>query len=147
VLSIARHSPRGDKYFEILRYTVGVAFLGTPFRGSWPTGYTATQLRIAAAMSASAQERFESSQELVQLLRSGTTENPSPLDELVNTFVEQIQFGPYKFPIVCFYETRHANFSAVLRTLPADFVQTQVDENGHGIVCMTSYQHPQDSIY
>ncbi|KAK4038303.1 hypothetical protein C8A01DRAFT_17605, partial [Parachaetomium inaequale] len=133
----ARHSPRGAEYLEILRYTVGAAFLGTPFRGSWSTGYTVAQLRIAVAMSASAEEGVEWCQELVQCLRRGTIDNPSPLDELFETFVELIQSSAFKFPVVCFYETRHTNFSAILRTLPKDFAQTEVDKNGHGIVCLT----------
>jgi hypothetical protein len=88
-------------------------------------------------MSASTEEGVEWRQELVQYLRGETIDNPSPLDELFETFVELIQSSAFKFPVVCCYETRHTKFSAILRTLPRDFAQTEVDKNGHGIVCLT----------
>jgi hypothetical protein len=137
VLASFRHSPRADKYFNILHNTVGVAFLGTPFQGSWPTGYMAAQLRIAVATNASDEEGIEYSRELPEFLRRGTEDDPSPLDELVITFTELISSDASKFPVVCVYETRHTKFSAVTRTLPRDFVQTKVNANGHGIVSLT----------
>jgi hypothetical protein len=89
-------------------------------------------------MSASAEEGAEWSQQLVQCLRRGTMDNPSPSDELFEAFVELIHSTAFKFPVVCCYETRHTKFSAILRTLPRDFAQTtEVNENGHGIVCLT----------
>lgn len=88
-------------------------------------------------MKARAEERIEYSRELVEYLRRGTIDKPGPLDELIDAFAELVQSSAFKFPVVCFYETRHTNFSAVLRTLPRDFAQTEVDKNGHGIVSLT----------
>ncbi len=133
----AHHSPRGDKSFEILHYTVGAAFLGTPFQGSWPTGNKAAQLRVGVAMKARAEENIEYSRELIEYLRRGTVDKPSPLDELIDTFAELIQSDRFKFPVVCFYETRHTKFSAVLRSLPSDIAQAEIDKNGHGIVSLS----------
>lgn len=88
-------------------------------------------------MGASAEENVEYSRELIEYLHMGTKDRPGPLDELVNAFTELIQSDAFKFPVVCFYETRYTKFSAVLRTLPKDFTQTAVDKNGHGIVSLT----------
>jgi len=143
VLASFRHSPRGDKYVEILHHTVGAAFLGTPFRGSWPTGYSVAQLRIAVAKSASDEDGIEYSRELPEFLRRGTVDDPSPLDELVTTFTELIHSDDSKFPVVCVYETRHTKFSAAIRTLPRGFVQNKINVNGHGIVSMPLFQFPE----
>lgn len=130
-------SPRHEEDSEILRYTVGAAFLGTPFRGSWGVGYTAAQLRIAVAMKAQMEENVVYSRELVEYLRSGTMDKPGPLDELVNTFSELIHSDAFKFPLVCFFENRKTDFSAILRNLPSDYVQTVINERGCGYVCFT----------
>jgi hypothetical protein len=130
-----KFTSRGDKYNEILNCIVGVAFLGTPFQGSWNAGYTAAQLRIAAAI----QTGSEHSQELVQYLGRGSEHRSSPLDELVQRFCEMTSHNYFKFKIVCFYETRATNFCAVLKRLPEGYAKGQLDTNGHGIVGLDQY--------
>ncbi|KAJ2986541.1 hypothetical protein NUW58_g4975 [Xylaria curta] len=122
-------APRANQNRDIFHSTVGVAFLGTPFQGSWNTGYTAAQLRLAVARESG----FECSQELVEYIR-GASGHRSLLDDLVQRFTEMIHDQAFKFDIVCFYETRHTNFSAILKKLPPEYVQEQIDPNGHGIV-------------
>ncbi|KAH6967166.1 hypothetical protein EDB82DRAFT_542181 [Fusarium venenatum] len=124
-----RYHPRGAKYRQILDFTVGVAFLGTPFSGSWETGYTVADLRVAVAI----QSGSEYNRELMEYLRQGTRESPGPLDDLVQRFSEMIHHEDFKFGKVCFYETRHTNFSAYRKKLPEDYA-ARIDTNGHGIV-------------
>ncbi|PVH70823.1 NACHT-domain-containing protein [Cadophora sp. DSE1049] len=121
---------RGEKYREILQSTVGVTFLGTPFQGSWDAGYNTAQLRIAYA----AQIGSESSQELIQYLQKASNNRPSPLDELVQTFCEMINHKDLKNKIVCFYESRNTNHSAIGKKLPEGYAKEQLNVNGHGIV-------------
>jgi hypothetical protein len=121
---------RGE-YGEILRLTVGVAFLGTPFCGSWDAGYKAAELRIAVAIATGG----EYSKELPQYLRGGNSHQPSPLDEVADKFYEMVKHEAYKFDIVCVYETRHTNFSAKRRKLPKGYAEGELNADGHGIVC------------
>ncbi len=127
-----------DRFDRILNSTVGVAFLGTPFRGSWRTGYVNAKLWCDLAQ----REKAAYSQELVQYLRSDSRSDgggaPSPLDELVQKFTEMTQHDAFKFPITCFYETRDARFSSYLARFPANFQQKQIDPDGHDIVCRIS---------
>jgi hypothetical protein len=136
VRAAVRYSALGDKYSEILRYTVGGAFLGTPFRGSWQTGNTTARMRVDIARDRSAEEGIEYSRELLEYLHTTTVDRPGPLDELVDCFTELIHSDIFRFPVVCFYETRATENGAVLSKLPKDFIQTEVDENGRGIVCL-----------
>lgn len=127
------HHPRHQAYKQILHFTVGAAFLGTPFQGSWDTGYTAAQLRIAVAT----EENRECSRELIAYLRTGDRNDgngSSPLDELTQQFCQMIIHDHFKFPITCFYETRATNFSSIVKGLPEDYIKTQIDTNGRGIV-------------
>ncbi|RGP63215.1 ankyrin repeat [Fusarium longipes] len=124
-----RYHPRGPKYRQVLDFTVGVAFLGTPFLGSWETGYSVADLRVAVAVESGG----EYNRELMEYLRQGTTEFPSPLDDLVQRFSEMVHHEDFKFGKVCFYETRHTNFSAYRKKLPKSYAD-QLDANGHGIV-------------
>ncbi|KAK2612317.1 hypothetical protein QQS21_001743 [Conoideocrella luteorostrata] len=123
--------PGREKYRPILDCTIGVTFLGTPFQGSWGTGYTAADMRIAAAI----ESEGEYTQELIQYLRRGSPDCPGPLDSLVQRFCEMIRHKNSKFGVVCFYETRHTNFSAKIKRLPKDYAK-KLDANGHGIVVM-----------
>ncbi|KAI6080921.1 hypothetical protein F4821DRAFT_250494 [Hypoxylon rubiginosum] len=125
---------QGKLNFETLRQVVGVTFLGTPFRGNWKAGYEAASLRLAIAQNAAAEEGVEYSKELIQYLQLGTPGHPGPLAETVRRFTEMVSNHVFKFPIVCFYETRHTKFKAVLAKLPQDYVQAQIKEDGHGIV-------------
>lgn len=114
---------------QILNCTTGVAFLGTPFRGSWDTGYTTASLRILFAIDS----KTEYARELIEYLRSGTPERPSPLDTLRQRFSEMIHNDQYKFAVVCFYETRRTNFSAKIKKLPKQYAE-RLDRDGCGIV-------------
>jgi hypothetical protein len=118
------------EYKGILRSTVGVAFLGTPFQGSHESFYTAAQLRIAVAL----QMGGEASVELVNYLRSDG-EGVGQLDELVQRFCEMAADGELTFPMVCFYETQRTDFSKIVRDLPPEFAE-QLDHDNTGIVSL-----------
>lgn len=127
---------RADEYGEILHFTVGVAFLGTPFRGSWKPGHIASDPRIEVAIGTGC----EHSRELIQYLRPTSDNVASPLDELVTRFCEMVNHKNFKFGIVCVYETRDTNFSAIRRKLPEGYAEEKLDANGHGIVCLNESQ-------
>jgi hypothetical protein len=55
------------------------------------------------------------------------------LDELVQLFCEMISNNEFKFPMLCFYETRTTDFTKVLRKLPPEFAR-EVDSAKSGIV-------------
>ncbi|QPC62822.1 hypothetical protein HYE67_005053 [Fusarium culmorum] len=129
VRATERYHPRGQKYRQVVDFTVGVAFLGTPFLGSWDTGYTVADLRVAVAIESGG----EYNRELMEYLRQGTAESPGPLDALVQRFAEMIHHEDFKFGQVCFYETRHTNLSAYREKLPKAYA-ARLDPNGHGIV-------------
>jgi hypothetical protein len=118
---------RGDENRETLRSTVGIAFLGTPFQGSWQFGNNAAQLRIAVASLTDG----ELSQELVQYLHLGSRKTPSPLDELVVRFREMMTNGATKIDFWCFYETRATKFSAVGKKLPDSDAKKELEANGY----------------
>ncbi|KIL85180.1 ankyrin repeat protein [Fusarium avenaceum] len=124
-----RYHPRGLKYRQVLDFTIGVAFLGTPFLGSWDLGYSIADLRVAVAIESGG----EYNRELMEYLRQGTAQSPGPLDDLVQRFSEMIHHKDFKFGKVCFYETRHTNFSAYRKKLPESYA-ARLDANGHGIV-------------
>ena len=129
-------SGRGDENREILRSTVGIAFLGTPFQGSWAFGNNAAQLRIAVASLTDS----EISQALVQYLHSGSRKSPSPLDELGQKFREMMTHDATKIDFCCFYETRDTDFSAIGKKLPDSDAKKELEANGllkgHEIVCL-----------
>lgn len=56
--------PRGKNYRQILDCTIGVVFLGTPFRGSWEFGYTTADVRVSAAIAT----ETEFTRELIEYL-------------------------------------------------------------------------------
>jgi len=100
------------KYTDIVRFTVGVAFLGTPFQGTHQFLYEFTLLRIAAAIDAGE----ESSQELAKYLQHGSERGT--LDELVSKFCQLKDNPHYKFPVVCFFEELRTDFTSFLSRLP-----------------------------
>ncbi|KAI0855015.1 ARM repeat-containing protein [Xylaria cubensis] len=106
------------EYKNMLTFTAGIAFLGTPFQGSHASFYDATQLRIAVAESMGG----EVSNEMVKYLRN-SDDGRRELDELVQRFRELIEQEAFKFPMICFYETRQTDFRKVMRNLPRAFVQ------------------------
>ncbi|CAG1970801.1 unnamed protein product [Fusarium graminearum] len=131
-LVIASHpsEPGHSQDNLILRHTIGAVFLGTPFGGSWATGSHMAQVRYKTALASGT----ECSRGLIELLRQGTTNCPSPLDDLANQFGNLIHSDKYKFPVMCVYETRHTDLSAYKRRLGANFSSMGLDENYHGIV-------------
>jgi hypothetical protein len=111
-----------SKFFAI----VGIAFLGTPFEGSWEFGNHAARVRIAAASLTDG----ILSRELVQYLRSGSRENPGPLDDLVQTFCLMMTNGDTKIDFVCFYETEPTRFSAVGEKIPDCDIKRELEDSG-----------------
>ncbi|CAI6094164.1 unnamed protein product [Clonostachys chloroleuca] len=125
-IAYARHG----KYNPILNLTIGAIFLGTPFRGSGKEGHSAADVRIAIAVESDR----EYSRELVEYLKPGTQERPSPLDELVQQFGEMINNAKFRFKITCAYETRHTNVSAYTDKLPKSYRTKIINATGHAIV-------------
>ncbi|KAM4068139.1 NB-ARC domain-containing protein [Hirsutella rhossiliensis] len=104
----ASHSP----YQPILRATVGVAFLGTPFQGSHDGFLTATQLRLNVAAASGG----ETASELLKYLDKHDDQRRQ-LDDVVQQFCEMTSSDMFKFPIICFYETHRTDFRMAIRTL------------------------------
>ncbi|RBR26145.1 uncharacterized protein FIESC28_01036 [Fusarium coffeatum] len=129
VRATERFLPHCSDNLEILDCVAGVAFLGTPFGGSWTTGYFVADLRVNAASDAS----YEYNRELMAYLRPGTIDVPSPLDDLVKDFALLIHNEDYKIGVVCFYETRHTYVSSYIKRLPPSYA-SELDRDGHGIV-------------
>lgn len=128
------YTPRREQNAQILGSTVGLVFLGTPFQGSWGTGYTAAKLRLLVALLSG----HKYSPRLVEYLQGGCG-NRSLLDELGQRFSEMIRLKSLNFKIVCFYETKATNYGAMLKKLPSNweqdkFVKSLIDPNGWGVV-------------
>ncbi|KAL4725656.1 hypothetical protein ACLX1H_007806 [Fusarium chlamydosporum] len=128
------HVIRSGDSNEVLKYTIGAIFLGTPFRGSDPTGRRAADIRYEAALASG----NACSPNMLQYLRQGSMHNPSELDELVTNFQSLITHRAFKFDIICAYETLTTKTSAYKKRLgdkyeefarerPAEFVV--VDHN------------------
>ncbi|KAI1774254.1 heterokaryon incompatibility protein-domain-containing protein [Hypoxylon cercidicola] len=115
------------RYGAIVRSTVGVAFLGTPFQGTDKFLHDATLLRIVAA----AEDGAESSEGLVRYLRHDAERGE--LDELVHKFVMLKDNPRYKFPVVCFYEQLQTDLKSVLERLPPD-VAKRLDTRGSRVL-------------
>lgn len=102
------------RYRHILQCTVGAAFLGTPFRGSWEVGFANAQVRYGMA----ALEGQECSPELFQYLRPDRRHDddgrPSPLDDMVENFAKLVRNHSFNFPVSCFYETRVTPVSSLV---------------------------------
>lgn len=111
---------------QVLDYTVGVAFLGTPFRGSWQTGTAALLARIEEAR----RKGDELTLEFGQYLKLGTREVPSPLGPLVQRFSEMVSEDEFKFDMVCVFETRDTSFEPIAKRAPT----LGLDKAGHAIV-------------
>lgn len=111
-------------------------FIGTPFDGSWDTGTKLALLRIEAAKKANNEEKVEYSMELVQYLKPGTVDKPSPLDDLKQRFLESINNPKYMILCGYLYETEPAQYAGPLSRLsPEDRKnQTVIDKHGEGIV-------------
>lgn len=126
----AYHSKgKAKRYSQILYATVGIVFLGTPFRGSWEAGTQNAQLWVDLARA----QHDEFSQELSQYLRPHGRKDagggPSPLDEVVQRFAELIHHEAFKVPVVCFYETRATKKSSLFKALPSENRPEQIDDH------------------
>ncbi|EWG36099.1 hypothetical protein FVEG_00256 [Fusarium verticillioides 7600] len=115
---------------------IGIVFLGTPFRGSWDFGTQVALQRIEAARRASPEENVQYSMELVQYLKRGTDDNPSPLDDLMHRFDASMENAKFKIPRAELYETLPAQFAGPLSRLSPEEVNklTEIDKHGEGIV-------------
>ncbi|KAI0545030.1 hypothetical protein F4679DRAFT_562410 [Xylaria curta] len=131
------HHPQYNQYHPILDLTIGIAFLGTPFRGSWMLGY-----EFALRLIDQEAERGEShSQELIQYLRTDSRMDarglPSPLDDVVQRFSEMIHNTKFKSStdVVCFYETLPTNYESVLKALDNSNMpnESEFDPSGHAV--------------
>lgn len=109
-------------------------FLGTPFHGSWQTGTQVAERRIEQAKQAKPEDNIQYSRELVQYLKLGTKDHPSPLDNLIHRFQESMNNPKYTIPRASLYELRPTNFAAPLSRLPIDVDQTGVDKHGKALV-------------
>ncbi|KAF5595993.1 ankyrin repeat [Fusarium pseudocircinatum] len=128
--------PRAEQRKQIYDCCVGVVFLGTPFRGSWVTGTEAARLRIEAAKRANPEDNIQYSMELVQYLKEGTDDQPSPLGYFVDRFQQSIHNPKYRIPCGYLYETQPAQYAGPLSRLSPEHrnSQTVIDKDGQGIV-------------
>ncbi|KAG5760817.1 hypothetical protein H9Q72_011078 [Fusarium xylarioides] len=115
---------------------IGIASLGTPFRGSWDFGTQVARRRIEAARRANPEENVQYSMELVQYLRKGTDDNPSPLDDLIHRFDASMENAKFKIPRAELYETLPAQFAGPLSRLSPEDVDrlAAIYIHGEGIV-------------
>ena len=131
------HTIRSGDSNEILKYTVGAIFLGTPFCGSGAPGRVAADIRYEAALASGK----ACSPNMLQFLRQGSMHKPSELDELVKDFQGLISHHAFKFEITCAYETLTTKISAYKKGLgdkyeefargrPAEFVVSTIVEFG-----------------
>jgi hypothetical protein len=118
----------------MLKSTIGVAFIGTPFQGSHQGFFTATQLRLNIAISAGG----ETADELIKYLSNNNRERRQ-LDDVVQQFCEMVHNNRFKFPIRCFYETQRTDFKKVLGKLSPEY-RKELGENDTGIVSYTNLQ-------
>ncbi|KLO81075.1 uncharacterized protein LW93_4648 [Fusarium fujikuroi] len=127
---------RSEQRRQIFDSCIGIIFLGTPFGGSWDTGTKAARLRIEAAKKANLEDNIQYSMELVQYLKEGTDDNPSPLDDLVHRFKESIHNPKFRIPCGYLYETQPAQYAGPLSRLTSEHrkSQTVIDKHGQGIV-------------
>ncbi|KAG8413006.1 hypothetical protein J3458_013427 [Metarhizium acridum] len=102
--ALHRASGRHSKYSRILDSTVGVTFLGTPFRGSSDGFLTAAQLRLKVAESMGG----ETANELIKYLSRNEQERKQ-LDDAVQEFCELAKASTFKDSIYCFYETQKSS--------------------------------------
>lgn len=119
-----------DKRFDaISRSTIGVIFLGTPFRGTSPELHEVTLVRIAAASDAG----VSTTHELAKFLQNNDNDR-GELDELVQKFFKIKDHKMYRFPVICFYETLQTNLSSIIKRLPQKVAEKLSYTNGSTVV-------------
>ncbi|KAI1330729.1 hypothetical protein F5Y16DRAFT_362489 [Xylariaceae sp. FL0255] len=159
--ALVRAADPYDEHQSILKHTVGVLFLATPFNGSDERHINATSIRKAAAIK----QNIKTSDNLTKLL--GGAGARDELYELVQRFTNMNTHEDFKFPIRCFYETLPTDFSQVVKELEEDFRnQLGSDNKGvlvdkhsaslHGVKCnplerrhsmMNKFNKPDDESY
>jgi hypothetical protein len=98
----AQHDP--DRWPGIFHSTVGLMFLGTPFRGA--EGMSPNEM-IQAALREYDSELVQ--KEALRILEPGN----EFLQELVDAF-GKTRSGPNKAQVACFYELRPSNVGAIV---------------------------------
>lgn len=86
----------GSRYHDILRSTIGILFLGTPFRGSFATGAAKWPILYNQLLGQ------ETSRLQIQVLEKKT----HLLEDLLRKFSEIAREPWLNLPIVCAYETK-----------------------------------------
>lgn len=139
----AAHGSRNE-YSSITDFTIGIEFLGTPFKGCWPVGY-----RIAHAHCRAAQNNEDrSSWELMQYLRPHAqidandgleVYSASAVSELVEDFIKIITRKELRHlsvdSVFCFYEDQDSDVAARVRGLSdAQLAEAGIDRNHRGVV-------------
>jgi TPR repeat protein len=112
----------------LLYFTVGILFLGTPFRGSWKKYSDVAQQRYEVAK----QIGNDCAQQLLQYLYGSSNDRPSPLDETVETFSELVAVSSIK--ITCYYETKSTDLSTYLAKLPEEMREQFEEDESVGLV-------------
>ncbi|KAH8748415.1 hypothetical protein F5883DRAFT_239074 [Diaporthe sp. PMI_573] len=120
--ALYRASEEHSNHRHIFKSTGGVAFLGTPFRGSNSGFLTATQLRLNVAISMGG----ETADELIKYLSNKEGERRQ-LDEIVQLFCELA--NTFKLPIRCFYETHRTDFKKFLNKLSSEYRKELGDDD------------------
>jgi hypothetical protein len=102
-----------NEYRHILDATIGIVFLGTPFRGSNKLAMTGAQLRVLVAGAFGAEISTNVMLEL-------DIEN-GMLQELVEIFARLVSSKDHHIPVTCFFETRITDISKAIQNLPGWF--------------------------
>src|SRR4051812_21340100 len=108
-----RAGQEGSRYKDVLRFTVGIAFLATPFRGSDASKQAQWQVVVGGIMGE------QTSSQLVEALNSKDKE----LRKLTQAFAELVRRPSIGLPLYCFYETRKTE---MLRRLLSTSLATRV---------------------
>ncbi|KAI1459682.1 hypothetical protein F4805DRAFT_50008 [Annulohypoxylon moriforme] len=104
--AICRAAQEGSGYRQILRLTVGIVFLATPFSGTYAVG-AASWLAIAGELMGK-----DASRQLINDLE----ERHAFVRERVQRFAEVAYANSIRLPISCFFETRKTRL--VKKVLP-----------------------------
>jgi len=118
------------EHYRVLTLVRGIAFLGTPFRGSWNFGSLLAEKRVQHSI----QRNNEFSRELTQYLRPSTREHRSPLEGLREQLHNLLESRRPFCMTVCFFETRRSTYIARIKKLPTSADMTGLDPKGSDLV-------------
>ncbi|KAI6749313.1 hypothetical protein HG530_015152 [Fusarium avenaceum] len=113
VRSLELQHTRSEGIRQIFDCCIGIVFLGTPFRGSWQEGTEVARKRIEISKQEKPEDGISYSMELVQYLKLSTKDTPSPLDSLIQRFLESINNLKYRIPYASLYETQPTDFASL----------------------------------